>query len=577
MKNFLIMTVALIATALTLGCAKDDVSSTGASSTYSISGGLGVGGNSPSSVEGSQKLGAMNSALANACSDGNIYKIYCVSFSDSPTAASGDVNCAGGSTGTYTVSGLPKNTPVGCFVQVSTDGTSYSTAGTIELKEEGSMSGNSNITAEGDMSMNITIATNGAITTEVTKDARKAPSSATKVDPTAFNGIYHMVCDNTKGGTLFSQGRCKCFLGEDQYSTHYNNQDECMSDPAGAGSKLSNVSMYVDINIYNGTANSDIVEDGKTYIKSGDQVQGVTVWAATDGSTTTMAGGEGLTQFSADMGITFSDSQATTAISWSSTANLDGSSGTTASTVGTVPSNTANVGAWQSWLQSFVASAITNSEVDCTGKGISADAATDAGCLQYVTDNVLDNVSSATLPRVHFQPKCDHSGCSATVNEGRIWVEGIEFDYNFASWSGSQASVAVKTGGHGATPRNRYVFEQWHNFPSGGGGFTQKDGRHRWYPCTSGTASGDQVSHSSCTNSGDGLECFMEEELGIKMLPTTTSGTYDMVFESRNVVYGGQFHLGSNTSGPVFNADAAKLCRDKVSRDGAFMATATKQ
>ncbi|MCB0386464.1 MAG: hypothetical protein KDD43_13810, partial [Bdellovibrionales bacterium] len=79
-----------------------------------------------------------------------------------------------------------------------------------------------------------------------------------------------------------------------------------------------------------------------------------------------------------------------------------------------------------------------------------------------------------------------------------------------------------------------------------------------WYSCATDTSK--EVQHSSCTNSWDGLECFQEEELAIRFMPN--GSTYNVIFESRNLVYGGQFHLNGNS--PQFSSAAIDLFKSKA-------------
>ncbi|MCB0362351.1 MAG: hypothetical protein KDD35_06500 [Bdellovibrionales bacterium] len=589
-NKWILMSTLMAAVAIS-SCSKENGGSdAGSSSTLSISGSL-------STCASSSALGMYAvSPYSSSCADGNFYEVYCVTFSANPTAATGSVACSGAS-GSYTVSGIPKNVAFGCFVRSSTDGSSFKTVGSIEIPASGSLGDTDQITASGDMGINISIGSNGSVTATVTSDNRVTIDTASNAtDAATFNGIYSLACDNTSGGSLYSQAACKCFLGENQYGSNYNNHDECMADSAGAGSKITGpVSMYVDFNIYDATANADISEDGKVIIKAGDRVQGVTVWGASDSSTSYRGGasdGEGLAAFASVMGLTWSNisgfkSQAEANINW--TTSVDITSGGSATTVpagflsllsswnATSPKKT--VGDWMTGIQAFVDAAETASDFSCGSYWMESDPGagngeSNAGCLQRFFDQMPE---SATLPRIHVQPYCDHTGCKADVAKARIWVEGVDFSYNHDSWSGSQAAVETDlTKSQGPNPRTRYVFEQWHPLSGGGGGFKQRNENHRWYSCDD--ASGADVQHSSCSGSSnhDGLECFMEEELAIRFLPVST-GLYNVIFESRNVVYGGQFHLENNSSGPVFSAAATDLCKTKNFSDSAFMATGTKQ
>ncbi|MCB0367312.1 MAG: hypothetical protein H6624_07710 [Bdellovibrionaceae bacterium] len=562
-------------------------SGSGSSSTLSISGSLSTGVSSSSL--GMYDLGAMDGA----CSDGNHYQIYCVTFSDSPTAASGSVVCNGGSSGTYTVSGIPKNTAFGCFVRSSTDGASFKTVGSIEVPATGALGDSDQIVASGDMGINVTINSDGSIDAAVTTDNR-VDSSSNFTDASTFNGIYHLACDNSGGGTIYSQAACKCFLAEDSdYSgTSYNSgsdrEDACLND--NASELTGSIGLYVDVNIYDATANSDISDNGQVIIKAGDRVQGVTVWGASNSTTSMMAGGEGLLSFASNMGLTWSDiggfkSQAETAITWATTADLyeGGNSTTIPSSFRTLLNdwaNNKNVGDWQTQLVTLIGDAhsagdytatICNSNNAWVGTSAPSNPNTDAGCIRDFVDRWPHD---ATLPRIHVEPACDYNGCDEDPTKMRVWIEGIEFNYTYNGET--VASVTTNTqDSEGPSPNTRYVFEQWHPMPGGGGGFKQRHDDRRWYSCDDNP--GKDVQHSSCsgTNGYDGLECFEEEELAIRFMPN--GSTYNVIFESRTVVFGGQFHLESNTSGPVFSNAATDLCKSKAFSEWTFMATGTKQ
>ncbi|HEX4923274.1 MAG TPA: hypothetical protein VFV50_04280, partial [Bdellovibrionales bacterium] len=149
--------------------------------------------------------------FATQCSDGKYYQVYCVSFTDTPVAASGDVNCSG-SSGGFTVAGLPVNEAIGCFVRRSTDGASYSTLGTIEIPATGIGGTTSAITSSGDIGMTVAIGSDGTITAEVVSgEVETDPGAAT--DPTAFNGIYKIFCAASGDGTVYNAQdviNCKC-------------------------------------------------------------------------------------------------------------------------------------------------------------------------------------------------------------------------------------------------------------------------------------------------------------------------------------------------------------------------------
>ena len=567
---------------LTLGLTACDSGGGGgdsSSSSLSISGSLSTGVSSSSL--GMYDVGAMDGA----CSDGNHYQVYCVTFDDSPVAATGSVVCNGASSGNYTVSGIPKNTAFGCFVRSSTDGASFKTVGTIEVPATGALGDSDQIVAGGDMGINITINSDGSIDAAVTTDNR-VDTSSSFTDASTFNGVYKLTCESTAGGDVYSLSACKCFLGEDDYGSDYNNQDECLAD---GGAKLATtVSLYVDMNIYDATANSDISDNGTVVINAGDRVQGITVWAAS-GSGSTRTGGEGLGDFATNMGLTWTDvggfqSQATNAITWSSTIDVD-SGGASTSVPGGFTSllgawSNKTVGEWMTQIKALIDASQTAGDYDCGSNHWGGSSPTnfedDAGCVSDFL-RTLEDDETITFPRMWAEPVCDENGCNNDPDTMRLWVEGIEFNYSFQPTE-VVANVTTETdGSEGPSPRSRYVFEQWHPMPGGGGGFKDRHDDRRWYRCDTAAGSGIEVVHASCDGGSnhDGLECFEEEELAIRMIPAT-GGNFNVVFESRTVVYGGQFHLEGETD-PVFSNAATDLCKSKAFQEWSFMASGVKQ
>ncbi|MCB0341578.1 MAG: hypothetical protein H6626_06205 [Pseudobdellovibrionaceae bacterium] len=578
LKHLLVLLAGLSLSA-TVGCSNDGSGGSSSSSdTYTLSGSL----STPASLLSNRPFAGVG-AMDAACANGNLYQVYCVTFEADPQAASGTVGCNGGTSGTYEVAGLPKGTPVGCFVRVSTNGTTYATLGTIELPAAGSLTNQETLVASGNMGVNLTIGSNGKVQAEVTTDSRT--STTPSATDTNINGIYQLTCD--VDSTLYDVGFCKCFLGEDYYSgAGYSKQEDCLGDVNGPAAGITDtVAMYIDFNIYNATTTADLPDSGGSTIPAGSTVQAVSIWGAQNSTTSARgSGGEGLSDFATAMGLNFASSVATQSISWTATLDTDNNSsgGTLVNTTFLDSWGSQTVGDWKAWIRTIYLSAVTNEFWTCTenwGSISGNDGEDDAGCLSEFIRQNMDHNNDGVYPRVYLEGYCNYStGCDATLSKARVWVEGVDFDYA-NDWNGtSQDAVTADTHTPGPQPSMRFVFEQWHAFPSGGGTFTQRHDNSRWFNCAS-DSSGD-VQHSSCganwgSSSYDGVQCEVDEELSIKFLPNGT-GQFKTVFEQRQVVRHATWHR-STDSGPVSDTDAADVCRAVIQNEATFMATTVKQ
>ena len=190
--------------------------------TFAISGNISVGQTAASvssmSVDPNAEpvIGDVH-AQATACSDGYYYNVYCISYSEPPVAATGAVSCSGANSGSFTVSGLPLNAEIGCFVRrAATDtSTSYSTIGTIEIPTTSLTGGTSTLVSQGDLNLSIDLNTDGSITTTVTGGGDNVVSpveSGSGVNTAQYTGFWSIQCDSSATGdivnpeTLYKKG-----------------------------------------------------------------------------------------------------------------------------------------------------------------------------------------------------------------------------------------------------------------------------------------------------------------------------------------------------------------------------------
>lgn len=478
---------------------------------------------------------------ASACSDGNYYRVLCTSWSVPPSVAYGDVSCSG-STGSFSVAGLPLDTEISCFIRKSTDNTTFKPFGTIELPAQGLGGSTDMISASGNMAVTVAVDSTGTITATVSSGTNKSEDSVSSKSPTAttMNGFYKLACDTATDTETLT--KCKCFMFN---HGAYNSDSACIA-ASGAAIDASTSTMNIDLNLYNASISQDITEDGKVILPSGSTAQGVTVWGATcSGSTASTctsdrgAGGEGLSN---QTGLTWASSQATTAIAWTTgSVTVDGLTFTAAS----LPANTATAGTWYNYVKGMIPNGFT-----CSwgpgGTTTGATAKTHAWCVAEFAEHYLGKENTSyNFPRVRIDIKCAaNSSCDDTLSTNiMVNVEGLHFEYPSTDTDFSDNTPQGMN--FGPSPRNRYVFEQW--MPtSTGGGFKQRHSEKRWYPCSTSGGSGT-VANTSCTGTYDGVECFMNEEMSIKFSATGTSGTYTLGFNKVNTVFGGVYRTQNTT------------------------------
>lgn len=585
--------LALVAGTLMVGCsgASSGASSDVAATTYTLSGTLSLGSRflEPNAVDAKQSFNinsAVNVLEATECGDGYFYQVYCVAFTEPPVSATGNVSCSG-ATGGFSVAGLPLNSGVGCFIRRATTSTAtYATLGTLEIPAASIEGSTSTIVGTGDLKMNVSIDSSGTIVAEVASDSPTQPSTTTTVvtDAAAFSGIYQISCQNTSGSTEFNQVLCKCQMDQ---SGAYPSQDDCVLANA-AGIDSSETNQFIDLSLYQGSVTSDItVQDpggnSKT-VPAGSSMYGISVWRATDATTTTRTGGEGFPS-TGPMGTNISFASAIRdpkdAVTWTNSGTLtsgpisvdlsgDRTQVNTAISTGTVD----GWKAYATWLSSK-----TTGFTCSWAPGQSPT--TDANCMAELLNQIrngLDN-GSFVLPKMQMERKCGTSGCDASLANARIFVEGVHFQYS-DPWSGDQTSATLDSNGMGPEPTSRHAFEQFEPNPAGGGGFNQRNFSQRTYKCAiSGTG---LVESPLCDETHNWLECQTNEEMAIRFIPTSTTGTYTLSFETRTSLMRAVIGKGSGAKiddRDLTNGAAVKtLCEDKVgAREGRFLMSAVKQ
>lgn len=584
-----------------VACSKKSDSTDGSStSSFSISGTM--GGLSASSFEGAMgKLSAGDyveyyavnalsslsggsgtgdgsvSAQSNQCADGSYYRVLCASWSVPPVSAYGDVNCGGANSGSFTVSGLPLSTEISCFVRKSVDGSSFKPFATLELPATSSMSGTTDtISSSGDMQLGITVGSGGTLEVSVTSGTNSTGSGTGSAasDAAALSGFYVMSCD-ASGNTTEQNALCKCFLDDSAYS---GDKDACIA--AGAAS-VGAVKMPININIYNLTSNGnyDFDSDGTYDLTNGQSLQGVTVWAASgtcssssDCTSAKSSGGEGATHFSV---VTSADSSFSTAVAWASGSGKSCGSSCTFE-VGSVPANNANQTTWYNWVTAMVDSAAADGAgtgkftcTDYAGGSYTGTAVKDhAHCISEFLWKIYDGVArDSRLPRVRFD-MCASGSCTDTPAASMIRVDGIEFSSGTAS-----------TNTPGAQPYAQYVFEQWQPLQSGAGGsFKQSHEESRWLQCISGSGTDSKNGIYNCPTGAGGVQCYGREEMIMKLLPTSTSGVYNMGFSTTQTFHHGVVR-GGTYDGNAFvgSFSAFSVCQSVFSSSTAtFVAKGTK-
>ncbi|MCB9073343.1 MAG: hypothetical protein H6623_06950 [Bdellovibrionaceae bacterium] len=600
-----------------------------AASTYTLSGTLDPG-QSSSSFEGMTPASkavdlsflGIHTLSRTQCSDGYYYSVYCVSFSTPPVAAEGNVDCTNG--GAFSVSGLPLSEPIGCFVRRydSDSSTTGTNVGAIEIPANNLNGSTDTIVSSGNVSLSVSIDSSGTITAQVQSGGSNIDTGGDTSTDSAFtasnmNGVWSLTCDSQNGGTNFTPGLCKCFLGEDAYSSHYSNKEQCLNDPNGAGAALTGtIGMGIGLYIHEATANTTIPLDNNGSIASGSTIKAISIWgtSGTPGNYVSLkTGGEGVTNLGGAITWSTSPADPTTAIAWTSgsvTINDHQSHSVTFTVPALSNANTKTHSQWMSWIASLVTAAegggfaCSRGPSDAyahytqTGTGL----ASNIECANEVLEALRDG-SPYTLPRMYIHPFCNNNGCLISTdandnanpyysanafNAAHLEFENWKLNYSTSAWASTDnnSSVAPASGldaGIGVGPGSRFVFEPLITNAKGAG-FKQRSENEQHYECGSGTPQNDwQVQDANCNvQSGEFYElvCHVAEELAIKFIGT--SSPMDVVFNQLQTPVSARLikHTGSGTTEvtPATSGGVIALCKAKAgSGGGTFMAKATKQ
>ena len=535
-------------------------------------------------------------SMATQCGDGYYYRVRCLSWSASTTVEA-DVSCSG-SSGSFSVPGLPTNDDISCFVRKSSDNSTFKPFATMEISAATMAGTTDTLKTSGDMTVTVAVTSTGTVTTAVTSGTNSTSSSGSTSTstPTTYNGYYNLSCTGITDTTM--KKRCKCFFFGDQSSYNSGNSDPsvaCMADTvSNVDTAIPDSSkMTINLNVYNATVQSpgiDFNGDSTIDAAEGSTIQGVSIWGASNGgspcttagscSTSRGSGGEG----ASTMGglLSFASSQATNAIAWvtsnqtvSSVSQCTSSTCTLAFSTNPVPDHlTATKTDWLNWLKAlYIASSFS-----CSGGN------TDAYCLGnfiYQAYQKSAESMSINLPRVRWEPGnsgCSVSGCTTPTSAiSMLRIEGIEFN--------NDATGTVKVGGIGPSPRGRFVFEQWIPNSAGGGKFRQHEDDRRWITCLSGSGTDSSQGIYGCPDVGSvsggtyqGVECMMSSEMTINfgaLSGSTASVGFNKVSTVKmGIIRGGASNGLTKTSGGF---DATAKCLSVYgSSGGDFTATATK-
>jgi len=430
--------------------------------------------------------------------------------------------------------------------------------------------GTDTITSSGDMALTLAVGANNSLTVTVTSGNNKSDDnlSSSTSDTTALSGFYVISCD-AAGNTTEQTTLCKCFMSDG------GNKEACIASNA---SGVGDVKMPVDINIYSGLVNGnhDFNNDGNNDLTNGQTLQGVTVWQASGTCSSTSdctskrgGGGEGATHFSV---VTFNGanaSTATTAVAWETGAGNSCGSGCTF-TIGSVPANNATQTTWYNWLVAMVDSADASTYSCQNWNGtISSSISGSASCIGNFVWQTYESLSrEKRLPKIRFN-MCAGGTCTDTPSASMLEVEGIHF-----------SSGNAGTDSPGAQPGQQYVFEQWKPLSNGAGGtFSQSHEDRRYVGCLSGSGTDGQSGIYGCPSGAGGVECMGRNDMSMKLLPTGTTGIYNMGFSnSQTYNYGvirGGAHDGKSTDGSSFNA-SSKCVSVYGASDSFFVAKGTK-
>ena len=611
--------MAFMLSALLMGACSSDSGGGGTSSTYSISGSVDTGQSASSFnyTPMSREVEDIDfTQLARTqCTDGKFYSVFCMSFTTPPVAAEGDVDCSNG--GAFTVTGLPLNEPIYCVVRryESDTAATGSNLGAIEIPAANLSGSTDTLVGSGDLTMNVTLGSDGSITAQVTGDQGSADNSTIDAAFTGanMNGVWALTCDSSNGGSQFSPGHCKCFLGEDSFgAAGYSNQDDCLNDSNGPGAAITGtVGLGIGLYIYEATANTAIPTDNNQTIPSGTEVKAISIWGTTGspGSyVSSKTGGEGVTNLGGALTWGTTPLNPTVAITWT-TGNISIKDGSNTSRTVNVPAlpadpNIMTHGQWMTWLGNLASAAETGS-FNCTfgpgdsnGNNNDANLANNIDCINQVLQAMDEDSVGATLPRMWVRPFCDQNGCdisddaadsakgyynSNALSSARIEFEGWHLNYG-STWASTDnnSSIGPATGldaGIGLEPATRYVFEPLH-IMTNGAGFRQGHDFERHFECVASSAGPDQVANAACTGGGFfELVCFVAEDLSIKFIGT--SSPMDVIFETAQAPVSARLyhHNGSSPQEVTpTGTDVLSMCSAATGGgSGTFMATATKQ
>ena len=572
----------------------------GAATTFAISGNMSVGQTAASISSLSTGVGETVvmagdvNALATKCSDNYYYTVSCVSYSEPPVAAAGAVVCSG-NTGSFTVSGLPLNSEIGCFIRRSADNASYSTLGTIEIPTTSLSGGTTTLVSQGNLNLAINLNTNGSITTVVTGGGDNVVTpvaSGAAVDVNQYNGFWSVQCDATATGTLVDPVRCKCQNGgqsKTQYNmtngvknpSHISPEDACIADAASVVS-FADTQQFVEINMYKASPSSSLVIENGAVIPAGTQIPVISVWGASSPTVSSRgSGGEGARSSvkdknNATVNLTWSSAQATNAIAWAAgsvvfngvTTNFASGASAFATALATP-----NAGNWKAWVTALYNA---SSGFTCTW-GNNPSGASDAGCLSEFADRVMRSDQNINIPVVRIERQCGNSGCDSDPTHAIVNVDGYHVDYNGVLPIAING-VVLQPEGVSPDLRSRYVFEPFEATPTGGG-FTQHHFNNRGYKCATAAGAGVDVVSAACDGAnGNYVNCGIREEMSIKFNPTSATAM-KLFFEQRGVVAYAtleKWNTGVKSSGSF--TDALSICNSQnAATESRFQMAAVKQ
>ena len=556
---------------MTAACGSSEDSSGGSSDdTFSISGNLSVETLASARIRASRESrenelrdiiadahglpsSPRSTLAATQCGDGNFYQVYCLSFSEPPVAAMGAVDCA--ASGAFTVSGLPVDSEIGCFVRSSTTETgTYATVGTIELPSASTLTGTSgSFVASGDVKFNVTLSSDGSIVATVVDGGNISSDAATSFDSSKLNGSFSLNClTEAEAGDAFPQ------------------QSQCQGSPG-----------TFDMAVYTATLQSAIDESasGGPKFNAGDTVDVVTVWmSGAKGS-----GGEGLATMNGL--LSWSPASATTAVDWSegsgqSIPNPFGS-GTLTVTLPTVPTGM-NYEVWQTYIDGVIsavagAGTVTCYKMDGTSTSTLGLILADPFCFAQASNQIFERLtngnSSLNLPKVRQEWLF---GNTSNRDANQIQVDGLRADYS-GDWTDSSDYSAVNfqnDGPSGAMPSGRRVMSMVEKNGSTGT-FFSRGGYADTYRCVASGANADEheVNADGCADHS--LQCFINEETRIDVRAKSGSST-----DLRGVVTMVKTAVGGDMKGATAYTGAtepAELCKSLISESTQFLVDFVKQ